>query len=291
MSTDHGTDTPATDSGSPGGGRGHTTLILALVVVGLVVVGGVAAFLSREDDQPAGSGPAPSSPTAAPAPSTGAAAPGFSLPMTDDFGRRIDIPNSEYGQTLAQTAPQRTPADPEWLTAAPAGTRDKGGWQRVTGAVVPFSTSDGPTGIRDGMPTGWAHTPQGCALAAAYLSWEVNARMGDRVIRERGVISTPADLAKFDADRAAGKIPDRAPAVLLRWLLASDAFKIVSWAPDLCVLKLATRNEPDKATQAARWLGTTVSMVWTEGTWKLRPPAGGNPPQEALASLSGWTTW
>ena len=43
-------------------------------------------------------------------------------------------------------------------------------WQRVYGATIPFSTSDGPTAISaDGVPSGFSHTPQGVVLAA----WQI----------------------------------------------------------------------------------------------------------------------
>lgn len=289
MSTDHHSDPAARPTGPENEGGGHGSLILALVVTGLVVVGGVTAWVAGRggEDATGGSG---TSATSAPPPSAAGTASGFAAPETDAFNRRIDIPNNQWGQPLPQTSPQRSARDGEWLTAAPAGTRDKGGWQKVAGAVVPFSTSDGPTGIRDGLPTGWAHTPQGCALAAAYIVYEVNARPGDRVIRERALVTSAADLAKFDADRAAGKIPDRAPAIATKWMLASDAFKIGSWQEDLCVVKLATKSEADKV-GAPRWLGTAATMVWDGSAWRLRPPADGAPPQESLPTLAGWTTW
>ncbi|WP_280427909.1 hypothetical protein [Nocardia brasiliensis] len=289
MSTDHNSAESGSQSSGSENQRGHGTLILALVVAALVLVGGVTAWVANrnsDDNKTTGT----SATTSAPMPSSDAGASGFAVPETDRFNRRIDIPNNQWGQPLSQTVPPRTARDADWLTAAPAGTREKGGWQKVTGAVVPFSTSDGPTGIRDGLPTGWAHTPQGCALAAAYIAYEVNARPGDRVIRERALTTSAADLAKFDADRAAGKIPDRAPAVVTQWMLAFDAFKIGSWQEDLCVVKLASKTEPDKV-GAPHWLGTSATMVWDGAAWRLRPPTAGNPPQEAVPTLAGWTTW
>ncbi|MGX1762838.1 hypothetical protein ACWIG5_39110, partial [Streptomyces lydicus] len=102
--------------------------------------------------------------------------------------------------------------------------------------------------------------------------------------------TSAADLAKFDAERAAGKIPDRAPVVVTKWMLAFDAFKIASWQEDLCVVKLASKTEPD-AVGAPRWLGTSATMSWDGSSWRLRPPTAGNPPQEAVPALAGWTTW
>ncbi|MFF2088605.1 hypothetical protein ACFVVM_32880 [Nocardia sp. NPDC058176] len=261
---------------------------LSIGLIALVLIGGAIAGISmfNRDDaaQPDDTGSVTTSA------SSGEAASGFGPPDVDVFGRRIDVPNNEFGEPLPQVEAQRRAEDPDWLTAAPAGTQERGGWQRVTGAVVPFSTSDGPTAIVDGVPVGWAHTPQGCALAAAWVIWEVNARPGDRTIRERALVSTPADLAQFDRDRAAGKIPDRAPLAATRWMLAFDAFQIKTFSADLCVVGLASRAE-DSNNGAARWIGTGVSMVWDGSAWRLRVPAGGNPPKDSLSSLAGWTPW
>lgn len=281
--TDTSNQKPADDDG-----RRSVGLIAASVFVGLLILVGGFVIATRDDDQ---DNPAATQPTPSSTPDPGAStATGFGPPEVDVFGRRVDIPNNPYGQPLNQTAAQRNPSDPDWLTAAPAGTRDRGGWQRVTGAVVPFSTSDGPTGIKDGLPTGYAHTPQGCALASVYIGYEVNARPGDRLLREHMVVTSAADMAKFDRDRAAGKIPDRAPETITRWMLAPDAYQVISWADDLCVIRFAAKNEPDKA-GTPRWYAVQAAMVWDGSGWKLQPPRGGQPPQETVYSLAGWTQW
>ncbi|ATL72545.1 hypothetical protein CRH09_39950 (plasmid) [Nocardia terpenica] len=266
-------------------------LIAAVVFVAVLIAAGTIVLVTRGGDDHGAKPTAPPTPSSAP-PGPGTAT-GFGIPETDPFGRRIDMPNNAYGQPLEQTAPHREPGDPEWLTAAPAGTRGpgaKGGWQRVYGAVVPFSASDGPTRIQDGVPTGYAHTPQGAALAAAFLMWETAARPADRPLRERMVVMSANDLAEFDRLKAAGKLPDRRPDSETRYMLAPDAFRIRSWADDLCVVELATRTEPDK-TGTPRWLGNQLAMVWDGSGWRMRLAADQKLPQEALASLAGWTPW
>lgn len=208
----------------------------------------------------------------------------------DDFGRRVDIPKNGVGQALPQTSGHRTPADGDWLTAAPAGTQGKGGWQRVYGASVPFSTSDGPTRIVDGLATGWSHTPQGCALAAVYVMYQELARPDNRQLRERLMALTPAQWAAYDQAKASGKLPATAPETVTRWMVAFDAFKISGYADDLCTVRLATRARADKV-GGSQWLSSEVAMVW-DGTWRRRPPPGeGDLPQEKVPSLTGWTPW
>lgn len=281
--TDTSNQKPADDDG-----RRSVGLIAASVFVGLLILVGGFVIATRDDDQ---DNPAATQPTPSSTPDPGAStATGFGPPEVDVFGRRIDIPNNPYGQPLEQTAAQRTPDDPHWLTGAPAGTRERGGWQRVSGAVVPFSTSDGPTRIENGVPTGYAHTPQGAALAASYAAFETVARPSDRVLRERMVVMSPADFAEFDRLKAAGKLPDRQPESVMKWMLASDAFRINSWSDDLCVLQIAGRAEPDK-NGTPRWLSNQIAMIWDGSTWKMRLPADNRLPQETIYSLSGWTQW
>ncbi|MGW4354636.1 hypothetical protein ACWELJ_21405 [Nocardia sp. NPDC004582] len=262
-------------------------LIASVVFVVLLVVVGTVVLLTRggSDSDSATT----TSPSATP---TGIAtgATGFGTPEVDSFGRRVDMPNNPNGQPLDQLPAARKPSDPDWLTTAPAGTRDKGGWQRVYGVVVPFSTSDGPTRISDGVPGGYSHTPQGAALAASFVMWESLARPADRRLHEQMVVMTPAELAEFDRLKAAGKVPDRLADAATRYMLAPDAFRIVSWADDLCVLTLATKAEPDK-NRTPRWTSSQLAMVWDGAAWKLRLPVDRKVPQETIYSLGGWTQW
>jgi hypothetical protein len=264
--------------------RGQLGLISSLAVVGLVAVAGVAALTLNHGHN----SPAPPSSTATPSGATGDPhATGFGVPQADVFSRRIDIPNNPAGQPLPQTSPQHQPTDPDWLTAAPV-MPDKGGWQRVHGASAPFSTSDGPTGTVNGVATGWAHTPQGAALAAVYATFQVNARPGDRELHVRLFENPPGMMNRFDADKAAGKIPAQMSEDITRYLVAPDAFKIDNYSDDMAVLEMAVRGVDDNGVRD--WLATQVVMVW-DGGWKVQPPADANPPETTITSLTGWTAW
>lgn len=264
-------------------------LIASAVFVTILLVVGIVALVVRngqhDQNRSATSGTPSATPTGAPA-----TASGFGTPEVDSFGRRVDVPNNAYGQTLDQVGAQHKPSDTDWLTAAPAGTRERGGWQRVYGATVPFSTSDGPTRITDGVPGGYTHTPQGAALAAAFVMYESLARPGDRRLHEQMVVMTPADLAEFDRLKAAGKAPDQLPESVTRYMIAPDAFRVVSWAEDLAVVTLATKAEPDK-NRTPRWISSQVAMVWDGTSWRMRLPVDRKVPQETIYSLGGWTTW
>lgn len=280
---------PTPDDNDRTTSRASFTLIGSSAFVVLVlVIGGIVLVTGGSDDEPDATAPRPSAPAAPPSASSSAT--GFATPTVDQFGRRVDIPNNPAGQPLEQSVPSRTPTDPQWLTAAPAGTRDKGGWQRVSGASVPFSTSDGPTRIEDGVPTGYAHTPQGAALAAAYVMWETSARPADRVLRERMVVMSPDELDQFDRLNADGRLPDRPPEQVTRHMVAPDAFRIVSWDEDLCVLNLATRAEPD-ANGVERWVSNQLAMIWDGTGWRLRLSEDQQLRQETVQTLVGWSRW
>jgi hypothetical protein len=172
------------------------------------------------------------------------------------------------------------------LTAAPAGLGDKGGWQKVHGAVVPFSTSDGPTRITDGATAGYAHTPQGAVLAAAYTLNQIGARPGDSAMLNVRTVLTPEARAQFEA----GRMPMQQPDSITRFLVAPDAFKIDQYADDFCIVRLATRASGTDASEGPAWTTGPLPMVWDGNDWKLRF-SGGQIGTETIHDLVGWTQW
>ncbi|PEH76428.1 hypothetical protein CRM89_10890 [Nocardia sp. FDAARGOS_372] len=252
-----------------------------------MAVAAAAAFVghrSADEDTPTTPSSIPHGPVAT---STGPTT-GFGVPEIDQFGRRVDIPADPAGHLRPQTSPTRASADLDWLTAAPAGLDEPGGWQRVHGAVVPFSTSDGPIVMRDGVAGGYAHTPQGAALAAAMSVYQVIARPGDRAVLAQRLVLSDADRARFDAGIASGRLPQQQPAALTRTLIAHDAFRVESYAEDLAVIGLAVRVQPPH--QSASWITTRVPMVWVDGDWRLRG-SGEQLPTATITTLTGWTRW
>ena len=77
-------------------------------------------------------------------------------------------------------------------------------WQQVDGVPMPFSTSDGPTAVDGELPTGFAQTPQGAALAAQQLSARSSASKEGALRSQRtGWCSTPPELRQAQIDRVA----------------------------------------------------------------------------------------
>lgn len=259
--------------------------LLAAVFVALIVIAAAIVFALRAGDSGERHGSEPTASMAVPGDSDD----GFGMPVTDVYGRRVDVPVAVAGQPLPQADSPVPESDPSWLTAPPAGITGRGGWQRVFGASVPFSTSDGPARISDGMAAGYAHTPRGAALAGVYITHQLAARPADTAVITR-VNYSPQDMDTYRNKVAAGTLPTRQLEEVTRWVVAPDAYQIVSWSPDLCVFKLAVRAKPGTPQQAPTWTSVPVSVVWTGGDWNLLPSSEINGGQQ-ISSILGWTPW
>ncbi|UGT56545.1 MULTISPECIES: hypothetical protein [Nocardia] len=250
--------------------------LLALILV----VGAVVYFTSGGD----------AATDDAPPPAQAAGGTGFADPEIDVLGRRVDIPNNPAGQPLEQVpGTQRTPVDSDWLTAAPVGTNRPHGWQRVYGASVPFSTSDGPTRIQNGMAVGYARTPQGAALAAAQITYRLNARPADRALYVTQVRASTAQLAAYDSALSSDRLPEQQPEKVTRYFVASDAFKIDDYADDMAIVRLASRGPVIDGKQL--YAAMRMIVVWDDGDWRLKPSTTTNTQTEYVESLAGWTKW
>jgi hypothetical protein len=255
--------------------------IASAAVLALIVIVGLVVYLGRDSSGAAGSG------AAAPA---GNGANGFASPEVDLLGRRVDIPNNPAGQPLPQDpGQQRKPSDGDWLIAAPTGTTAPGGWQRVFGASVPFSTSDGPARIEDGLAVGYSHTPQGAVLAAAQITYRLNARPADRDLYVRQVRVSAQQIAAYDKALSQDRLPEQQPEKVTRYFVASDAFKVENYADDLAIIRLATRGPVVDGKQL--WAALRLVMVWDAGDWRLKPATSNSAQTEYVESLSGWSKW
>ncbi|WP_433526462.1 hypothetical protein ACQPZ2_17205 [Nocardia pseudovaccinii] len=256
-------------------------VIASAAVLVLIVVVGVFVYVSRDDSGSGGD-------KAAAAANSGGE--GFATPEVDILGRRVDVPNNPAGQPLPQDPTrQRRPSDADWLTAAPEGTTAPHGWQRVYGASVPFSTSDGPTYIEDGLAVGYSHTPQGAVLAAAQITYRLNARPADRDLYVRQVRVSAQQIAAYDKALSQDKLPQQQPEKVTKYFVASDAFKVENYADDLAIIQLATRGQVVDGKQL--WAALRLVMIWDAGDWRLKPATSNNPQTEYVESLNGWTKW
>ncbi|MET9486368.1 hypothetical protein [Nocardia sp. NPDC006630] len=259
-------------------------VIASAAVVILIIVVGVVVYIGR-DNSPSATKPDVTAPAVSDAGATG-----FAAPEVDLFGRRVDIPNNVAGQPLPQDVrKQHKPSDQDWLTAAPAGTVDPDGWQRVYGASVPFSTSDGPSRLEDGLAVGYSHTPQGAVLAAAQITYRLNARPADRELYVRQVRVSAQQVTAYDQALADQRLPKQQPEKVTRYLVASDAFQVENYADDMAIVRLAARGPVVDNRQL--WAAVRLIMVWDAGDWRLKPSTSKTSQTEYVDSLAGWTRW
>ncbi|MFE9576437.1 hypothetical protein ACFYO1_08655 [Nocardia sp. NPDC006044] len=270
-----------TEKGSSARDRVSFGAVASAAVLALIVIVGIVVYISRDDSGPAAGGPAPAE---------SAGGTGFAAPEVDILGRRVDVPNNAAGQSLPQDPTrQRKPSDSDWLTAAPEGTTATHGWQRVYGASVPFSTSDGPTRIEDGLAVGYSHTPQGAVLAAAQITYRLNARPADRDLYVTQVRVSAQQIAAYDKALGNNKLPAQQPERVTKYFVASDAFKVDDYADDLAIVRLASRGPVVDGKQL--WAAIRLVMVWDAGDWRLKPSTSNTAQTEYVESLGGWTKW
>lgn len=263
-------------------------LIASAAVIALVVVAGLVVFLTGSVGKHNAGGPAAGA--GGPAGSVVSNATGFAAPEVDVYGRRVDIPNNPAGQPLQQDPSlQHKPTDRDWLTAAPTGTTSPYGWQRVFGVSVPFSTSDGPTRLENGLAVGYAHTPQGAVLAAAQISYRLNARPADKQLVQQQLRTEPDQLEAYDQAVDNGKLPEQEPEQVTKYLVAPDAFQVENYADDMAIVRLAMRGESVDGQQT--WAAVRLIVVWDAGDWRLKSSTSDIAQTEYINTLVGWTPW
>ncbi|MEV4125107.1 hypothetical protein [Nocardia sp. NPDC049707] len=278
----------------PGSGPAHNRSRVAMLGVGAllaVIIAVLVTVIAMRDNTVGGDQMSKAGTSSENVPGTAASS--FGDPEADMFGRRVDVPDNGTGIALEQNpALQQWPGAPTWQTAAPQPAGDQGVWQRVFGGpVVRFSTSDGPARIDGKAAVGFAHTPQGAALAAEQIYWRTNANPRDRDLLLRLVAVTPQYLADYDRLVAEGKVSDRLPDKLRPLLFASDAFRIESYTEDSASIQFA-RKARETADGQPTWVGMRLAVIWRDGDWKLTAVSGQQQVQiDSLRSIEGWTQW
>lgn len=262
----------------------RTTGVAAVAFVGIVALL-VAVIVVRAnigtDDRGQGTAQPATMPSAAspttPAPSGES---GFAPSIADPFGREIAVPRDEQGQVLPQSPPAERPT---FASGVPVPAPEGMMWQRIGATVAPFSTSDGPTRIDGSLAFGFAHTPQGAALAGMQAAARA-LRSGDdlRAVYDRQVIADPGVVdTKLAQLEAAGDSDFR---VGRAWVFP-EAFKVTSYTDATAVVQYAT-----PIPGAGRWDNQQSTLIWSDGDWKVRLPAV-EVQLSPVTTLNGFTRW
>ncbi|MFE2997392.1 hypothetical protein ACFXG4_20550 [Nocardia sp. NPDC059246] len=234
-------------------GKYRFTSLLGIGLIAIVVVVGTLRGGHPDSEKSQGDIPATSTLTPPSSPSR-------DTPTTDLFGNRLEAAATPAGEALQQDSGSRPdPAGPDYLKAPPRRVQWQSGWG---GAALPFSGSDGPTQVIDGIASGFAHTPQGAALAACdALARALSAPEGlwQNVVRERFVGGGQPLINRIAANRT------DTPAIA-SYVVVPDGLRVLpNYQPDLAVVQIAMRAP-------GGWAYGTWPMTWQAGDWRVRVP-------------------
>jgi hypothetical protein len=134
-------------------------------------------------------------------------------------------------------------------------------WLQVGLGALPFSATAGPTAIRAGVPSGFAHTQPGAVEAAVQilgrLSWSAQTSASMHAVATSSTM--PAAQAVASLTYGPPSDPTVIPQVA--------GFQVVTYSPTQAVVNIAMRFNG-----TLRVLPTT--MQWSDGDWKLAGAPG-----------------
>lgn len=163
------------------------------------------------------------------------------------------------GATAPGPAPAAATSRSSAASISPAPTEVT--WLQVGIGALPFSATAGPSVIRAGVPSGFAHTRAGSVLAAVQilgrLSWAAQTTASMHAVAAAS--TTPA----AHADKALTYGPPDDPSVVP----AVAGFQIVTYSPEQAVVNLALRFNGTLRVVPA-------TLQWSGGDWKLAGAPG-----------------
>jgi len=231
--------------------------IAAASLIGLILVAGVAVVVLRlvggGDDAPEAGGATTANPTASPSKSAGSSS-------------ACGLPDGS--QAIPDAAPE-TDWDLQGKMAAPA------------------SKVYGPANDEQGVHSCFARNPAGALFASVRFYSDAFA-LGDSLgvgFVERWYVDGPSKekaLSLVQADQ--GGSSDRSPVPQ-----QVAGFRIDSYTPDRVTTTLVTR-ESDGPT-AGELRAFPVTVVWTDGDWKVDIDSSSLSTPTRIASLSGFIGW
>lgn len=236
---------------------------VGVVVVVSTILAGVGLLSSDDSTRPPVAPQTAAQEPLTPLPSGSADGSPYTGSDVDVIGRGMRIPSAPHGHVLEQTAKTSPPRLSQPI-AAPQGLE----WQKVYGAPLPFSASDGPTQISDeGVPSGFSRTPQGAALASLQILMRVT--YGPREVRQavldssvigspelKNIVLNAPSEAQYQTIPAAVQIlEDRYSehSASVRWMFGPLP------APD----EFPTTN-------GTVYHGGAIPVIWDEGRWKVK---------------------
>jgi hypothetical protein len=190
-------------------------------------------------------------------------------------------------QTTPPTATaQPTPGgsqDQSLPTSAPPGVT----WSLYQGVALPVSPNVGPTSVSGATASGFAHSPTGALIASIQLSARVFLAPDTEWQQAVEAMTVPGPPRKaWIAKRKSLPFGDGA-AVAPGTYAQYTGFQFVGYSPELAVVELAN-GAPNRG-----YTGSTVTLVWRDGDWKLQLGQDGGTAtnMHPVADLTGFTPW
>ncbi|MCK7638299.1 hypothetical protein [Corynebacterium pygosceleis] len=188
------------------------------------------------------------------------------------------------GDVFTDDGEALTPDDEDWLTAAP-----KVEWQRLkenrdsdTVWDFPFSASDGPWIVTDGVAHGFSRTPQGAALAAWHIFQGVNRGGVDAARSARTFLAPGANPQRLDTAIADPSIipetPDHSAPIPL-------GYTVDSFDGNVATITFATARDGDVVSVV------TMMVEWIDGDWHQSDQFIRNLDLTNIDKIEDWARW
>lgn len=171
-------------------------------------------------------------------------------------------------------------------TVAPAGVS----WEPFGGTSLPVSRTAGPSSVRGGVASGYAHSPEGALIAVAQISLRAGYSSG-RESWEPTIEQQFLPDAARDQLLAAIRAYEAGPQTATGGRLGRLAgFVYQSYSPDTAVIGLVYDAVVAGTTA---YQVTTFTVRWVDGDWRMVAPPGASwaSVSRRATDLSGVVTW
>lgn len=256
--------------------------VIIVAVIAVVAVVGAVLFMRSSD----GSAPGDQATSQTSTTSTSSAAPGNSESSktlsTDIWGRKI-VSRSETGEPIGKLNPQ---GDSCAITPEVE-------IQTAHGAATLWSRTDGPSEIKEGVPSGYAHTATGAALAG----WNNRLLLfaGGDVSRAISNVVTAGDEQKTEELRSSFAAGSDDSSQALTKLTAPEAVRVLSCDDEFVVVDFAHKifGDENGKSDVMQWDIMRASMQWNGSEWvlDLRSFQQSGEVITSINSVDGWTKW
>lgn len=176
----------------------------------------------------------------------------------DQIGRTVYSPKAKGGDVF--------PSDGE-KTDRGWDARPTVEWQRIKGSTdkaatrdVPFSPDSGPFASRDGVASGFAHSPQGAALAGIHILQGLGRGGIDAARTAKRFVDDPKTEQIMDqiiAEDRGDAMPE------LPWSTVFWGYEVIHYTDDAATIKYALENGDG-------YTSWSINLFWVDGDWKIK---------------------